>query len=136
MEKLFIKKIKENYIVCKKMDNVIEPYKKICHISESGHISWYTLNKHDVSDKELFKILNFANKTKKKFEEHLNEMPLNKRYTYLCGKVSELCIDHLNNMRVSLEEKINYLKNIIQNKYVKEEDTNITDIDNHTQFKN
>lgn len=122
MEKYFIKKLQNGHVVCEKKDT--NDIKKICYISENGNISWYE-KMYNIPTEELLKISKISSENKKKFNELLENMTNKEKYNFLLKQVKESSRDHVNIMKLSLEEKINYLKNILGKKYIKEEDIHL-----------
>ena len=95
--KLFMGCLGNGVTVCNSAVEEHGDYKKVCHISPEGKITWYV--KEDYPPEEArAKILEVAEAEKAKYDAWFNSLPEWKRYEITLDKMSlsEL-IEHLNN---------------------------------------
>lgn len=110
---LFMGNFGNGITVCNKAVENSGNYQKICHIAECGKITWY-VHPDRIPNEALLKIGRAAGINAANFENKLNKMSSIERYVYLCDTAPYSAFEYISSQRCSLDEKINYLKKVLQ----------------------
>lgn len=105
-------------LIFKELENGLAVYMRkneIAHIAESGKITWY-VRPDSIPGNELLRVEHYANAMKEHWNQKLDTMTEQERYTYLLRKVPRIASNNAVNMQCSTEQKIMYLKNVLYQK--------------------
>lgn len=110
---LFVGNFGNGITVCNKAIENSGNYQKICHIAESGKITWY-VRPDSIPGEALLKIEHIADTSAANFENNLNQMSEIQRYVYICDMVPNSVFEYIRVKYWPLREKINYLKAVLK----------------------
>ena len=112
---LFMGCLGNGITVCNKAVMEHGDFKKVCHISEHGKITWY-VNVGYVPGNELLKIEHQADVLYQKFNAMFESWEELKQYQYLLDRAKHVDYMQVISMKdATITEKIQYLKNIVLN---------------------
>ncbi len=112
---LFMGCLGNGITVCNKAVEQYGDYKKVCHISEHGKITWY-VNIDYVPGNDLLKIEHQADVLYHKFINMFDSWEELKQYQYLLDRAKHIDYMQVISMKdATITEKIQYLKNIVLN---------------------
>lgn len=109
---LFMGCLGNGITVCNKAVEVNGDYKHICHIADSGKVTWY-VRPDSIPRDALSTINHTAYECQVKFEKWLDSMSAARRYEYLLDNVPHAAFMHACKMDGDIEDKISYLKNVL-----------------------
>ena len=112
---LFMGYLGNGITVCNKAVEQHGDYKKVCHISEQGKITWY-VNIDYVPGKDLLKIEHQADVLYHKFINMFDSWEELKQYQYLLDRAKH--VDYMQTVSMkdaTITEKIQYLKDKVLN---------------------
>ena len=108
--KLFLGYLGNGVTVCNSAIEEYGDYKKIAHISSTGHIKWYVDYHKYVPEEDLERIFKVADKERLSWEEWFNKKTKMAQYMFLLDKVKLSDFIKVTQMDCDVDEKIRFLK--------------------------
>lgn len=110
---LFIGCFGNGHTFCDKSVKEGSDYKKLCHVGETGKVTWY-VNKDNLPYEVKVKIAFYSERARRKFEDSFSKMNETDKFCFLADRMNDLAFMHVSAMKGSLQEKNSYMLSVLE----------------------